>query len=82
MKSGVHWTPMVQFVWNFFGRQRVKLGLKNLAMLPRYFDYIFVHLKQKVRLQPVFSPKFWSTLDSNPARTQTQTKNPARLTTL
>ena len=24
MKSGVHWTPMVQFVWYFFGRQRVK----------------------------------------------------------
>ena len=23
LKSGVHWTPMVQFAWNFFGRQRV-----------------------------------------------------------
>ena len=26
---------------------KVKLGLKNLAMLPSYFDYIFVHLGQK-----------------------------------
>ena len=24
-----------------------KLGLKNLAMLPSYFDYIFVQLRQK-----------------------------------
>ena len=29
---------------------KIKLGLKNLAMLPNYFDYIFVHLRQKVRL--------------------------------
>ena len=26
-------------------KTKVKLGLKNLAMLPGYFDYIFVHLK-------------------------------------
>ena len=26
---------------------KVKLGLKNLAMLPVYVDYIFVHLRQK-----------------------------------
>ena len=34
-----------------------KLGLKNLAMLPSYFD-IFVHLRQKARLRPELSPKF------------------------
>ena len=28
-------------------KPKVKLGLKNLAMLPSYFDYIFVHLRQK-----------------------------------
>ena len=41
-------------------------------MLPSYyFDYIFVHLGQKARLRPEFvSPKFWSTLDPNPARTR------------
>ena len=49
------------------------LGLKNLAMLPSYFDYIFVHLQQKARLRPDLSPKFLST--SGP-------KSPARLTTL
>ena len=44
------------------------LGLKNLAMLPSYFDYIFVHVRQKVRLRPDLSPKFLSTLGPNPAR--------------
>ena len=33
-------------------------------MLPSYFDYIFVHLRQKVR----FKPKIWSTLGPNPTR--------------
>ena len=47
------------------------LGLKNLAMLPSYFDYIFVHLKQKARLRPDFSPKFLSTSGPNPARLTT-----------
>ena len=47
---------------------KVKLGLKNLALLPSYFDYIFVHLKQKVRLRPELSPKFLSTLGPNPTR--------------
>ena len=27
-------------------------------MLPSYFDYIFVHLRQKARLRPELSPKF------------------------
>ena len=33
-------------------KTKVKLGLKNLAMLPSYFGYIFVHLRQKLRLRP------------------------------
>ena len=47
-----------------------KLSLKNLAKLTSYFDYIFVLLRQKVRLRPELSPKFLSTLGQNPARTQ------------
>ena len=35
-----------------------KLSLKNLAMLPSYFDYIFVHQKQKACLRLELSPKF------------------------
>ena len=60
------------------------LGLENWAMLPSYFDYIFVHLKQKARLRPELSPKFLSTLGPNPARTRPEPdpKSPARLTTL
>ena len=46
---------------------KVKLGLKNLAMLPSYFDYIFVHLRQKVSFRPEPEP---------------DPKSPARLTTL
>ena len=44
------------------------MGLKNLAMLPSYFDYIFVLLRQKARLRPELSPKFLLTLGPNPAR--------------
>ena len=43
-------------------KTKVKLGLKSLAMLPSYIDYIFVHLKQKERLRPELSPKFLPTL--------------------
>ena len=39
-------------------------------MLPSYFDYIFVHVRQKVRLRPELSPKFLSTLGPNTARTR------------
>ena len=39
-------------------------------MLQIYFDYIFVHLRQKVRLRPELGPKFLSTLGPNPARTR------------
>ena len=49
-------------------KPKVKLGLKNLAMLPGYFHYIFVHLRQKVRLGPELSPKFLSTSGPNPPR--------------
>ena len=48
--------------------RKFKLGLKNLAMLPSYFDYYFVHLRQKVRLRPELSPKILSTLGPNPTR--------------
>ena len=37
-------------------------------MLPSYFDYIFVDLRQKVCLRPELSPKFLSTLGPNPTR--------------
>ena len=47
---------------------KVKLGLKNIAMLPKYLDCIFVHLRQKVRLRPELSTKFLSTLGPNPTR--------------
>ena len=49
-------------------KTKVKLGLKSLAMLPSYFGYIFVHLRQKARLRPGLSPKFLSTLGPNPTR--------------
>ena len=45
---------------------RVNLGLKNLAMLPSYFDYIFVQPRQKARLRPELNQKFLSVLDPNP----------------
>ena len=47
---------------------KVKLGLKNLAMLPSYFEYIFVPLRKKARLRPELSPKFLSILVPNPTR--------------
>ena len=37
-------------------------------MLPSSFDYIFVHLIQKIGLRPDLSPKFLSTLGPNPTR--------------
>ena len=45
-------------------------------MLPSYIDYSFVHLLQKVRLRPELSPKFWSTLGPNPARTRARPEKP------
>ena len=49
-------------------KAKVKLGLKSLETLQSYFDCIFVHLRQKVRLRPKLSPKFLSTLGTNPTR--------------
>ena len=37
-------------------------------MLPSYFDYIFVHQRQKVLLKPELSPKSLSTLGPNPTQ--------------
>ena len=34
-------------------------------MLPRYFDYIFVNLRQKACLKPELSPKFYQLLAQN-----------------
>ena len=57
-------------------KTKVNLGLKNVAMLPSYFDYIFGHLLQKVRLRLKLSPKSWSTLGLNPARNPTRKTRP------
>ena len=59
-------------------KTKVKLGLKNLAMLPSYFNYIFVHLRQKERLWPELSSKFLSTSSPNPARIRTRPEKPGR----
>ena len=61
---------------NALKNPKVKLGLKNLAILPSNFDYFFVHLRQKVRLRPEFSPTFFSTLGPNPARARTRPEKP------
>ena len=45
-------------------------------MLPSYFDYIFVHLTQKIRLRPKLNPKFLSTLGPNLVQTRTRPKKP------
>ena len=47
---------------------KVKVGLKNLALLPNYFDFIFVHLRQKARLRPELSRKFLSSFGPNATR--------------
>ena len=49
-------------------KTKVKLGQKNLAMLPSYFDYIVVHQRQKERFRPELSPKFLLTSGPNPTR--------------
>ena len=53
-----------------------KVRYEKLTMLPDYFDYIFVHLRQKERLRPESSPKFLSTLSPNPARTRPEKPGP------
>ena len=49
-------------------KKQVKLDLKNLAMLPSYFDSIFIHLRQKACIRPELSPKFLSALGPNPTQ--------------
>ena len=51
-------------------KTKVKLGLKNSAMLPNYFDYIFVHLRQK------YNPTFLSTFGPYPAQTRPKKPGP------
>ena len=58
-------------------KTKVKLGLKNLlAMLPSYFDYIFVYLKKSTS-QARIKPKIFVNFRPEP-----DSKSPARLTTL
>ena len=45
-------------------------------MLPKYFDYTLVHLRQKVRLRPELSPKILLTLSPNLARTLARPEKP------
>ena len=45
-------------------------------MLPNYFNYVFVHLRQKARLRPELSPNILSTLGPNPARTRPEKPGP------
>ena len=77
-------TQACRFRLHFFGvldfATEVKLGLKNLAMLPSYFEYIFVYVRQKARLRPELSPKLLSTLGQT--QPKPNPKSPARLTTL
>ena len=49
-------------------KTKVNLSLKNLTMLPSHFDYILLHLRQKVSLRPDLSPKYLSILGPNPTR--------------
>ena len=48
-------------------------------MLPSYFDYIFVHLRQKVRLKPELSPENFVNFRPEP---ESDLKSQARFTTL
>ena len=57
-------------------KTKLNLGLKKLAILLSYFDYIFVHLRQTARLRPELSPKFLSTLGLNSARTRPEKPGP------
>ena len=56
-------------------KMKVMLGLKNLAMLPSYFYYVFIYLKQKAHFKPHLSPKFLSTSGPNPTQIARPTYN-------
>ena len=47
-------------------KRKLNYRSEKFSMLPSYFDYIFVHLGQKVRLRPQLSSKFLSNLGPNP----------------
>ena len=49
-------------------KTKVKLDLKNLAMLLSCCNYIFVYTRQKARLRPELSRNFLLTLGPNPTR--------------
>ena len=53
------------------------LGLKNLAMLPSNFDYIFVHLRKKSTFQARIKPEIFVNFRPEP-----DPKSLARVTTL
>ena len=57
-------------------KAKVDLALKNLAMLPSHFDFIFAPFRPKARLRPDLTPKFLSTLGPNLARTRTRPEKP------
>ena len=57
-------------------KTKVKLDLRNLTMLRSYFDYIFVHLRQKARLRPEKARRFVN------FKPEPDPKSQARLTTL
>ena len=67
-------------------KTKVKLGLKNLAKLQSYFDYIFVHLRQNARLRPALSPEIFVNFrpepGSNPIRKPRPTFNSGLITCL
>ena len=60
-------------------KTKLKVGLKNLAMLSSYFDYIFVHLRQKNTSQARIQPEILVNCRPEP---EPDSKNPAQLTTL
>ena len=57
-------------------KTKVKLGLKNLAMLSSYFDYIFVHLRQKARLRARIKSKIFVNFRPEPGRNPNPTRKP------
>ena len=56
-------------------KTKVKLHLKNLAMLPSYFDNIFVHLRQKATSQARIKPEIFVNFGPNPTRKRRPTYN-------
>ena len=45
---------------------KVKLGLKNLVMLPSYFDYISVHVRKKSTSQARIKPELFVNFGPEP----------------